>query len=237
MPESKSAFSVKELIGKAADSGLAKDIRGSHINYLFNPEHGANVRALGQTTYQEKISELAKVKPPRDDYHHKNLHTTNFVLGYENPTVQSEAASKYVKQTGLGTRVDVSDTIALMKTQSFGYGHVTCPMDANTHYVTEARDSYRTRNASNGSKDASNMKRYCTQAHFSLGSQGESFASTKQLYHDLHNGPSPGGLSLKTLQDLRKAHFALGDHNQEMLTQYQYSHKWIQPVPANAGKV
>ncbi len=96
VPEYNQAYVEKKFDPNPFDSALANDIRSSHISYMFSQKHQGNVAALGRTTYQERISEMAKSKRQQPKGIHVNLHATNFVLGDAPTTMQSEAASRYM---------------------------------------------------------------------------------------------------------------------------------------------
>jgi len=95
IPESKFVYSQKEPIPNLQDPKLAQDIRNSHIGYIFNPNHGGNVKSMGMTTYQERISEMAKSARGIPDREYKNLHRTNFLMGTDKCNFETEQKTKY----------------------------------------------------------------------------------------------------------------------------------------------
>lgn len=240
IPESKAAFTHKEILMSAADPNKVKDVRGSHINYLFNPKQAGNRVGFTKTTYQEKISEQAN-DPGRFDgrYMHPDLHKANFVVGFDGPTVQSEAASKYfrhiiyilrfVKSELKETGSDIINKVQQMKQPHFAYEHISCPVESKDRFLSESKKKFVAPPSSNGSEIKQEVK--SSAAHFSLGTQGNSFVSTKQLYHAPPTGKyEHAGLTANQVHDLRSEHFSLGKDKDTWTTQYGNQHGWIQPI-------
>ena len=120
----------------------------------------------------------------------------------------------------------------LIKQPHFDFKHVVGKPDPQ-HYTSEMRRSYATppASASSGSRKDENARKYFKEAHFSIGSQGESRVTTKEDYHT-----NPGGKGQKAaldpaqVKDLRSEHFDHGKTPGLWQTQYKYAHKWIQPL-------
>jgi len=232
VPESKYAYAHREFKPTPFDPTLAKDIKTSHIGYLFNPKHDGNMPAMGRTNYQEKISDPAKSARAGPDYEHRDLHATTFLIGTSPPTLQSEAASKYARQEHGATCCDIKGTIEMMKRPSFEYKHTNYPTDLRAQYTTEAKGRYSPVKPTGGeSQAAANLLTYSKQAHFSLGSQGNSLVSTKQIYFTGVPGAGEAAkLNVAQLKDLKSVHFALGDCKDKPESYYKKEHVWIQPT-------
>jgi hypothetical protein len=95
LPEYKSIYVEKECNPTKIDVKLTNEIRNSHMGYMFNPTHQGNVPIFGKSLYQDKLSDIAKIRRSFVPFQHKSLHATTFVLGNAPPTLQSESASKY----------------------------------------------------------------------------------------------------------------------------------------------
>ena len=117
-----------------------------------------------------------------------------------------------------------------MKGPNFAFKHEVSAVDTKAHYMTEAKDKFVNAKIPPKNTEAGSLLTYCRQAHFSVGSQGQSLVSSKQLYYAApQQGSEPAKLNSALLKDLKKEHYVLGDSKGEHKTTYRGQFKWIQP--------
>ncbi len=130
------------------------------------------------------------------------------------------------------TRFDVKQSVDLMKKPGFELAQMDgAPLDKKAQYMSETHGKFGPSAPQTGSNEmGTNLLKYCRQAHFELGSQGESLVSSKQLSYGVPSGPEAAKLNVGQMQDLKRVHYALGTDRDKPETQYTHEHKWIQPV-------
>ncbi len=131
-------------------------------------------------------------------------------------------------------RQKAGEAAQLIKQPHFEFKHAVAQEDPQ-HYMSEMRRSYGAPPASAkagvGGVGDDAARKYFKEAHFSIGSQGESRVTTKEDYHTSPLGKAQkAALDAAQVKDLRSEHFDHGKTPGLWLTQYKYAHKWIQPV-------
>ena len=204
----------------------AKDIRNSHIDYLFNPDHPGNVRKPIRTTYQDRISDNAKGNKGRPAGIKTNLHNTNFLIGTDNPDFTTEMKSKYVDYGR-------AETPATDFGRRFQFHTNQGPDGDKVDYTTEAKAKF-TRPTHDPSALGANKEfaKDLRKEHFVLGNEPADMTTYYHLYHDkLGKDRSAAELNIYQLNDVKKSHFNFGDKGEIGITHYVDQHRWLQPVP------
>ncbi len=188
--------------------------------------------SLGKSTYQEKVSDLGKIKRPPLKYEHKNLHATNFLIGTDKPNFVTEVKTKYVQQESSVDKSSLKAAQEAMKKSSFEFAHLISPNDPKTQFTSEAKAKFVPAQADLKSLQANKeFSRDLRKAHFAFGSQSGPLVTYKQLYYEqaVAEG-APAKLNREQLNDLKRTHFEMGDCKEKPVSHYTYQHSWIQPV-------
>ena len=201
---------------------MAKDIRGSHINYLFNPNHQGNPNNIGKSAYQDTISDRAKQGVTAPEHIQCNLHRSNFAMGTDGPTLTTEMRAKYIDPG----RINASAIRGRPDTFKISNGK-------NLDYSTESRAQFKKPIPDTKSlRTSKEFSKDLRQAHFTLGNEHDDMTTYYHLYHDKDlKGNNAACLDQNMLHDVKKSHFEFLDKWNPGITHYTDQHRWLQPVP------
>lgn len=203
------------------DAAVAKDIRDSHISYLFSPKQAD----WGKSTYQDKISDQFKKPLPPIERPHIDLHRSNLLLGVDQSMFNTEMKSKYIDH-GI-TDMPVRSFVRKPNTENL------LGADDKVDYTTETKARYTgpapDLKALGLAKDFSKGLR---RENFTLGS-GEDDMTTHYKSHftkQVMQG-KPAKLNMHQLNEVKKNHFDFGKEGKIGITHYTDQHRWLQPIP------
>lgn len=222
VPEYKAAYIRQGFLPNAMNEASAKDIRSSHINYLFDP---ANAKRGFKSTYQERISDNAGKGAPQPAVKH-NLQRSNFVIGTDDPDFTTEMKSKYVNHGRVETPANDSGRRPNLE---------TIPWDGSgkMDYTTEARARFTRPVPDATSLDAAkSLAKDLRREHFKLGNEPGDMATHYHIYYNkIQKDREAAKFNQDQLNDIKKSHFYLGDKSRIGITHYTDQHRWLQPVP------
>lgn len=226
VPEYKASYVDQGFVGNELNPGLARDARGSHMEYLFDPGHQGNVRCPGASVYRSDISDRAKCGNPAPLVAKSNCHKTTFVMGSDGADFTTEMKAKYLDPG--------RSEVVVAK----GRGEAPqLPIGGKGDYTTESRAQYvghkPDMNALGASKEFSKDLR---KSHFALGSEQPDLNTYYHLYYNRQKKEGEAArLDAAKLNDVKRSHFGLGDHWTPGITHYTDQHRWLQPVPREFG--
>lgn len=222
VPEYKAAYVKQGLIPNPMDAARAKDIRDSHISYLFSPKRAD----WGKSTYQDKIGDLSG-KPLPLERPNIDLHKSHFLLGEEEPVFNTEMRANYVDHglpdppvRAFARRPNAENLLGTLQ----GKGEYTT--ETKAQYTGPAPDL-------NALGLAKEFARGLRKENFALGNAVDDRASHYKVHFNQQvKTGKPARLSVYQLNDVKRSHFDFGSKGEIGITHYTDQHRWLQPILA-----
>lgn len=220
LPEYKAAYVKQGLVLNPMNEACAKDIRDSHISYLFNRKQPD----WGRPTYQDKISDQFKVPMPAIEHPYINIHKSNLLLGEEKPMFNTEMRANYINHGILD-----KPSLNFSRRENNLLGEPKEKVD----YTTETKERY-----TGPAPDlralglAKEFSKGLRRENFSLG-RGEDAMTTHYKVHftDQVKKGKPAKLNVYQLNDVKRNHFDFATEGKIGITHYTDQHRWLQPIP------